>query len=97
MIFDLLTSTQGHQFDNRANILLVFCSAHCPRQFDMPHDHAQKLLFFTPSAPRRPKSHPWGMTQASEQNTRLICFIASDCQNTHFSIKIFEVGFVIET
>ena len=39
MIFDLLTSLQGHQFDSRMKILLAFCSASHPRPFDMPHDH----------------------------------------------------------
>ena len=39
MIFDLLTSPQGHQFDPRMKILIAFCSARHPRRFDMPHDH----------------------------------------------------------
>ena len=39
MIFDLLTSPQGHQFDPRMKMLLAFCSACHPRRFDMPHDH----------------------------------------------------------
>ena len=39
MIFDLLTSPQGHQFDPRIKMLLAFCSARPPRRFDMPHDH----------------------------------------------------------
>ena len=39
MIFDLLTSPQGHQFDPRMKMLLAFCSARHPRQFDMLHDH----------------------------------------------------------
>ena len=38
MIFDLLTSPQGHQFDPRMKMLLAFCSARHPRRFDMPHD-----------------------------------------------------------
>ena len=38
MIFDLLSSTKGHQFDPRMKILLAFCSARHPRRFDMPHD-----------------------------------------------------------
>ena len=28
MIFDLLTSPQGHRFDPRMKMLLTFCSAH---------------------------------------------------------------------
>ena len=39
MIFDLLTSPQGHQFDPRMKRLLAFCSARYPRRFDMLHDH----------------------------------------------------------
>ena len=42
MIFDLSTSPQGHQLDPRMKILPAFCSAHHPRQFDMPHDHIGK-------------------------------------------------------
>ena len=39
MIFDLLTSPQGHQFGHWMKILLAFFSARHPRRFDMPHDH----------------------------------------------------------
>ena len=39
MIFDLLTSPQGHQFDPRMKMLLALCSTRRPRRFDMPHDH----------------------------------------------------------
>ena len=39
MIFDLLTSPQGHQFDPRTKMLLAFCSARYPRRFDMLHGH----------------------------------------------------------
>ena len=39
MIFDLLTSPKGHQFDPRMKMLLAFCSARHPRRFDIPHDH----------------------------------------------------------
>ena len=39
MIFDLLTSPKGHQFDPRIKTLLAFCSARHPRRFDMPHDY----------------------------------------------------------
>ena len=58
MIFDLLTSPQGHQFDPRMKILLAFCSARHPRRFDMPHDHVNfgKKIFDPPSAPPAPLS-----------------------------------------
>ena len=39
MLFDLMTSPLGHQFDPRVNILLAFCSTNYHRQFDMPPDH----------------------------------------------------------
>ena len=42
MIFNLMTSTQGHPFKPRVTILLAFCSTYDPRQFDMPHDHFRK-------------------------------------------------------
>ena len=45
MIFDLLTSPQGHQFDTRMKMLLTFCSARHPRRFDMLHDYVWKKLF----------------------------------------------------
>ena len=55
MIFDLLTSPQGHQFDQMMKILLVFCSARHPRRFDMHMTMFEKKIFFdplgTPSAP----------------------------------------------
>ena len=47
LIFDLLTSPQGHQFDPRMKILLAFCSARHPRRFDIP---CLKNFFLTPWA-----------------------------------------------
>ena len=67
MIFDLLTSPQGHQFDPRMKMLLAFCSCRHPHRFDMLHDNVWKKYCLTPlGTPSAPKSHPWGMTQASE-------------------------------
>ena len=42
MIFDILTSPQGHQFDQRATILLLLCSTHQFWQFDIQQDHAHE-------------------------------------------------------
>ena len=56
MIFDLMTSSKGHQFDSRMKILLAFCSARHPRRFDMSHDHVLKLLFLTTWATPAPQS-----------------------------------------
>ena len=63
MMFDILTSSKGHQFDPRMKILLAFSYARHPRRFDMPHDHVLKKCWGSPSAP---KSHPWGMTKVTE-------------------------------
>ena len=40
MIFDPLTSPKGHQIDPRMKMLLAFCFARHPLQFNMLHDHA---------------------------------------------------------
>ena len=71
MIFDLLTSPQGHQFEARVKILLAFCSTRHPCQFDMQHDHVRKNIFFDPplGISSAPKSHTWGMTQVLEQKS----------------------------
>ena len=42
MIFDLLTSPKGHQFDPRVKHLITFCSARHPRQLYMQHSHVRK-------------------------------------------------------
>ena len=48
MIFDLLTPTQGHQFDPRVKYLFVSYSTH-PLPFDMLHDLVfRKIEFLTP-------------------------------------------------
>ena len=39
LLFDLLTSAQGHQLDPRMKLLLAFSSARHPHRFDMLHDH----------------------------------------------------------
>ena len=56
MIFDLLTSPQGHQFDPRMKMLLAFCSARHPPRFDMLHDHVWKKNCLTPWVPSVPQS-----------------------------------------
>ena len=53
MMFDILTSSKGHQFDPRIKILLAFSSARHPRRFDMPHDHVWKNVGASP-APQSP-------------------------------------------
>ena len=61
MIFDLLTSPQGHQFDPRVKILLLYKSSAChPRQFDMPLDHFNFFLTPPPGHPQPHKFPPLG-------------------------------------
>ena len=74
-----LNSPQGHHFNPRVKNLLAYCSTHHPRQFDMPYDHVK----MPPCAPTPPKSDPWGMTQASERNSRSICFISFIFKTTY--------------
>ena len=48
MIFDLLTPSQGHQFEPRVKILLVSslsCSTHHPLQFYTPHQGSNLARF----------------------------------------------------
>ena len=54
MIFDLLTSLQGHQFDPRMKMLLAFCSARHPRRFDMLLDYVWKKNVWPPGYPQYP-------------------------------------------
>ena len=98
MIFDLLTSPQGHQIDPRMKMFLAFCSAGHPRQFDIPHDHVWKKIFFDPlGTPSAPKSHHWGMTQGTEYNpVWYVLYLSFVRTHTKFGIKIFEIDFVIE-
>ena len=60
MIFDLLTSPQGHQPDDRMKMLLAFCFARHPRRFDMLHDHVWKKNYLTPWVPQCPQVPPLG-------------------------------------
>ena len=62
------------------------------------HDHVWKTFFLTPLVtPRAPKSHSWGMTQATEWKSCLICFVSFICENTHkVWYKNLEIDFVIE-
>ena len=42
MVFDVLTPPQGHEFNPRVTYFIVSLSADL-LQFDMPHDHVQKI------------------------------------------------------
>ena len=57
----------------------------------MANSHAQVFDKSTP------KSHPWGMTQATEWKFYSICFISIICENTHkVWYENFEIDLVIE-
>ena len=60
MIFDLLTSPQGHQFDPRMKMLPAFCTARHHRRLDMPHDHVWNYFFWPPGHSQCPKVPPLG-------------------------------------
>ena len=97
MIFDLLTSPQGHQFDPTMKILLAICSAPHPRRFDMQHDHVWKKNL-TPWAPPEPQSPtPWAWPSRQNENpVRYVLYLSLVRTHTKFGIKIFETDFVIE-
>ena len=67
MVFDLLAPPQGHQLIIHINLI---CHMTMFR------------IFFWPQAPPSPPL-PWGMTQATEWKSRLICFISFICEMTH--------------
>ena len=60
----------------------------------MQHDHLRTIFFDTLRTPAAPKSHPLGMAQASEHDPVLyLLFVRTHIK---FSLKIFEIDFVIE-
>ena len=98
MIFDLLTSPQGHKFDPRMKILLAFCSARHPRRFDMQHDHAWKKKLLTPWAsvvPQSPTPGAWPRWQ-NEFPVWYVLYLSFVRTQTQFGIKIFEIDMVTE-
>ena len=96
MIFDLLTSPQGHQFDPRMKMLLAFFSACHPRWFYMPHDHVWKKKIDPLCTPSAPKSHPWGPGDRIKNPIWYVLYLSFERTHTKFGIRIFEIDFVIE-
>ena len=91
MIFDLLTSSQGHQFDPRMEMLLALCSARHPLRFDMLHDHVWKKN----PVPQSPTPGAW----PSRQNINpvwYILYLSFVRTHTKFGLKIFEIDMVTE-
>ena len=66
MIFDLLTSPQGHQFDPRMKILLHFVLLFIPVDLICYMTMFEKKMFDPLGTPSALKSHPWGMTPVTE-------------------------------
>ena len=101
MIFDLLTSPQGHQFYPRMKILLAFCSAHHSCRFDMPHgwhDHVSKNIFLTPWAPPAHQSTDPGAWHRGQNKNPVWYVLNLSFVRTHtkFGTKIFEIDFEID-
>ena len=92
MIFDLLTSPQGHQFDSRMKMLLAFCCACHPRWFDMPHDHVWKKNW-TPGHPQCPKVPPLGHDPGDRIKISfdMICIFHLVRTHTKFGIKCLKL------
>ena len=84
MIFDLLTSPQGHQFDPRMKILL--------------HSVLLVIPFFDPlGTPSAPKPHPWAWPRRQNENSVwYVLHLSFVITYTKFGIKIFKIDFVIE-
>ena len=66
MIFDLLTSPQGHQFDPRMKMSLAFVLLVIPVDLISYMTMFEKKKFDPLGTPSAPKSLPCGMTQATE-------------------------------
>ena len=83
MIFDL-SLTIGWKVYLHSVLLIIPVNLIC----HMTMFETKKKPIFDPWAlPGAPKSHPGGMTQASEQKSCSICFISLVCENTQSLVK----------
>ena len=104
MIFDLLTSPQGHQFDPRMKILLVLCSARHPLLLVIPVNlrchmtMIKNFFFWSLGHPQRPKVPHLGQDQGNKMKipSDMVCIFHFVRTHTEFGIKIFEIDLVIE-
>ena len=98
MIFDLLTSHQGHPFKPRVKSLLALCSTYHPLQFDMPHDHFWIFLNppGRPQGPNAPQVQLWGKTQGDRTKILFDMLIFFICENKDWYKNFFESDFVTE-
>ena len=82
LMFDLLTSPQGHKFDHGVKILFALCTTHHSRQFDMPHNHVKRDILCHCAHPP-PQVPPVGHDPGVRTKSRSICFISFNCKSTH--------------
>ena len=79
-------------------MLLAFCSARHPRQFDMPHDHVWKKKNFDPLGtlvPPSPTPGAWPRRQ-NKNPVWYVLYLSFVRTHTQFGTKIFEIDLVIE-
>ena len=85
MISDLLAPPQGQRGGDPKN-----CAVACAIDVSDSHTKSgwisEKKIFYHSTPHGTPRSDPWGMTQATECKSCLICFISFIC----------EIDFVIE-
>ena len=101
IIFDLLTSPKGHQFDPMMIILLAFCSNRHPRRCDMPHGHVWKDKLTPPppwASPACPKVPPLEHDNGDRIKIPSDMFCIFHLYNTHTKsgIIFFEIDMLTE-
>ena len=80
MIFDILAPPQGAGTKKMVPLHMPFIwVTHTPNLVEF----RKKKIFDHTTPHGTPKSHPWGMTQATKWKSRLICFISFICEKTH--------------
>ena len=97
MIFDLLTSskvtslTLWWKFYLHSVLLVIPVDLICHMTM------FEKNIFDPLGTPAPQSPTPWGMTQATEWKSCLICFVSFICEDTHkVWYKIIKIDFVIE-
>ena len=90
LIFDLLTSPQGHQLDNRMKFLHAFYCARHPVKLICHITMFEKYPLGTPAA-QSPNPGAWPRWQ--KENPVWMCFASFISENTHteYEIKSFEL------
>ena len=85
MIFDLLAPPQGPRGWGSKKLCCCMCHWCKLLTHQIWLNFGTKFFFdhSTPPPHGTPKSDPWGMTQATEWKSCLICFISFICEKTH--------------